>query len=61
MDPPGEGPLAESAARFLGTAQALTDELHDASALPGWTRRVPAGHPAAGVTRAANRIVRIAR
>jgi len=33
------GPLADSAIRFLGTAQALTDdELHDALALPGWTR-----------------------
>ena len=33
------GPLADSAARFLGTAHALTDDdLHEASALPGWTR-----------------------
>jgi maleylpyruvate isomerase len=39
MDPPDWGPLADSAIRFLGTAQALTDdELHGASALPGWTR-----------------------
>jgi maleylpyruvate isomerase len=31
--------LAGSAARFLATAQALTDDdLHQASALPGWTR-----------------------
>lgn len=31
--------LAGSAARFLGTAQALTDDdLYQASALPGWTR-----------------------
>jgi maleylpyruvate isomerase len=31
--------LAGSAARFLTTAQALTnDDLHQASALPGWTR-----------------------
>jgi maleylpyruvate isomerase len=39
MDPPGWGPLAASAARFLGTALALTDnDLREASALPGWTR-----------------------
>jgi maleylpyruvate isomerase len=39
MDPPDWGPLADSATRFLGTAQALTDaEMHGASALPGWTR-----------------------
>jgi maleylpyruvate isomerase len=39
MDPPEWGPLAASATRFLGTAQALTDdELRDASGLPGWTR-----------------------
>ena len=32
-------PLADSASRFLGTAQALTDDdLLEASALPGWTR-----------------------
>jgi hypothetical protein len=31
--------LAGSAARFLATAQALTDDdLYQASALPGWTR-----------------------
>jgi hypothetical protein len=31
--------LADSAARFLATAQALTDDdLYQASALPGWTR-----------------------
>ena len=31
--------LARSAARFLATAQALTDgDLYQASALPGWTR-----------------------
>ena len=31
--------LVGSAARFLGTAQALTDDdLYQASALPGWTR-----------------------
>jgi uncharacterized protein (TIGR03083 family) len=31
--------LAASAARFLGTAQGLTDDdLYQASALPGWTR-----------------------
>jgi maleylpyruvate isomerase len=36
---PGWAPLADSAARFLDTAQALTDDgLHEASALPGWTR-----------------------
>ncbi len=39
MDLPEWGPLADSATRFLGTAQALADdELRAASALPGWTR-----------------------
>lgn len=49
MDPPDWGPLAGSAIRFLGTAQALTDdELHGASALPGWTRAHVLTHVAQG-------------
>lgn len=49
MDPPEWGPLADSAIRFLATAQALTDEeLHDASALPGWTRAHVLTHVAQG-------------
>jgi maleylpyruvate isomerase len=39
MDAPEWKPLAESAGRFLRTAQALTDDdVREASALPGWTR-----------------------
>jgi maleylpyruvate isomerase len=38
-DTPKWGLLSDSAARFLGTARALSDDdLHEASALPGWTR-----------------------
>jgi maleylpyruvate isomerase len=38
-DIPAWSLLADSAARFVGTAQALTDDdLRQASALPGWTR-----------------------
>lgn len=36
---PEWGPLADSAARFLATLQALTDnDVREASALPGWAR-----------------------
>jgi maleylpyruvate isomerase len=39
MDAPEWSTLADSAARFLDTAKALTDDdLRGASALPGWTR-----------------------
>ncbi|MGI8452260.1 MAG: maleylpyruvate isomerase family mycothiol-dependent enzyme [Streptosporangiaceae bacterium] len=39
MNAPEWEPLAGSAARLLGTAQALTDDdLHEDSALPGWSR-----------------------
>lgn len=39
IDAPEWSLLAESAARFLAAAQALTDdELQEVSALPGWTR-----------------------
>ena len=38
-DTPEWAAIADSAARLVATAQALTDDdLHDASALPGWTR-----------------------
>src|ERR1700678_777159 len=38
-DTPESAAIADSAARLVATAQALTDDdLHDASALPGWTR-----------------------
>src|ERR1700733_15273083 len=38
-DTPHWGAIVASAARLVATAQALTDDgLHDASALPGWTR-----------------------
>jgi maleylpyruvate isomerase len=57
-DPPAWGPLADSAIRFLGTAQALTDdELHDTSALPGWTR----AHVLAHVAQAADSRTRLLR
>jgi hypothetical protein len=58
MDPPQWGPLADSAIRFLGTAQGLTDEeLHDASALPGWTR----AHVLTHVAQAADSRTRLLR
>jgi maleylpyruvate isomerase len=58
MDPPEWGPLADSATRFLGTAQALTDdELRDASGLPGWTR----AHVLTHVARAADSRTRMLR
>lgn len=58
MDPPDWGPLADSAARFLGTAQALTDdELQGASALPGWTR----AHVLTHVAQAADSRTRLLR
>jgi maleylpyruvate isomerase len=58
MDPPYWGPLADSATRFLGTAQALTnDELHGASALPGWTR----AHVLTHVAQAADSRTRLLR
>ena len=38
-DTPKWAAIADSAARLVATAQALTDDdLHEASALPGWTR-----------------------
>lgn len=46
-DAPKWGPLAASAGRFLGTAQALTDEdLREASALRDWTRAHVLSHVA---------------
>lgn len=49
MDVPEWRPLADSAGRFLGTAQALTDDdLRAASALPGWTRAHVLTHVARG-------------
>jgi maleylpyruvate isomerase len=58
MEPPEWGPLAGSATRFLGTAQALTDdELLGASALPGWTR----AHVLAHVAQAADSRTRLLR
>jgi maleylpyruvate isomerase len=49
MDAPEWGPLADSAARFLVTAQALTaDDLGEVSALPGWTRAHVLTHVAQG-------------
>jgi maleylpyruvate isomerase len=47
IDTPEWGRLADSAARFLGTAQALTgDDLGEASALPNWTRAHVLAHVA---------------
>ena len=38
-DTPEWAAIADSAARLVATAQALTEDvLHEASALPGWTR-----------------------
>jgi maleylpyruvate isomerase len=48
-DTPEWAAIAGSAARFAATAQALTDDdLHDASALPGWTRAHVLTHIAQG-------------
>jgi maleylpyruvate isomerase len=58
MDPPEWDSLADSAIRFLSTAQALTDEeLHGASALPGWTR----AHVLTHVAQAADSRTRLLR
>jgi maleylpyruvate isomerase len=58
MEPPQWGLLADSATRFLGTAQALSDdELRGACALPGWTR----AHVLAHVAQAADSRTRLLR
>jgi maleylpyruvate isomerase len=58
MDPPGWDALADSAIRFLATARTLTDdELHGASALPGWTR----AHVLTHVAQAADSRTRLLR